>query len=618
MARARTKVDVKVAKTKADMAAASIGPAHARFVFLSGDQQGQTCDVAHDRVYFAHKQTRRRKDDVELIISGDVPELDRLATLVRTGPDRYEVHNLRPWDEVLLNGTRKVPFGARPLLHHGDTLTVRGIVVQFLRVQEAEEDSDVSEGMLPGDSQETAPLPPLQDVIGAVHDPEQSEFEIEGAEDIKSEIVQSQLAPGDTGSFLANLNEPATMRRTAQLLERLGELAGVVETKPFFRRFLSIILEQFPKARGTILVFDSRQGSFRRVAAQPAKTSEIRVSRAVVRKVQKERAAVLSSDTLSDERLKARDSVVNYKIRSVLCVPIIKGEEVYGVIHLDGEGLGAFNQEDLNVVAGIAPQAVLALENSKALERMRARDRAKAERILARAVQQSLTPQPIPDVTGLDIAARMLHAEDPSGDFYDIFTIHEGGGAFIFLGHGSVRGVAGALFLTAIKSALRAYADASYSPLEILRKLSGRIRTDGPKGRSMMGLLLFWDATRGRFAVAGAGEVPLILYRPKMTRADSYALGGTAIGASEDPAGDENAVDRGMVPDQGDTLVLMTPGALKVSNDLTVEILSNAVEKNGEKSAETIADALASEVTSRAADNELSEDVTFIVLRRPR
>lgn len=582
------------------MAESSPAP-HAQMVLLAGEQQGRSIDLTDDHVFFAIRQVSRRRDDVELVVEAEIPELDRLAALVRTGPGRYEVHNLRPWDDVLLNGTRKVPFGARPLIHDGDTVTVRGLVCQFMQKVESPESLDDSS------------LPPLSEMSGVAPG---IETLVEGAFDIDSEIVASREVSPDSSVADEAPDEIGRLRRTTQILERLPELAGLVETKPFFQRFLSLILDAFPGARGTVLVFDERQKSLRRVAAIPEGGKEIRVSRAVVKRVQKQREAVLSKDTLSDEVLKMRDSVLNFRMRSVVCVPILHGSEFYGVIHLDADGVSAFEETDLAVLAGIAPQAVLALENARALKRLRMRDLAREESVLARNLQQGLLPHPLPEVEGLELASRVLHAEQTGGDFFDAFSSAGGKGGVFFIGHTDLRGVAATIFLKGIRSALRAYAEVSNSPKDILGRLSRRIQADEPPDRTMTGLLLFWNLEQGQFAVSGAGHVPLLLFQTAGQRCIESSLGGRAMGEASSEGANSQAMDRGLQPASGDVLVLSSPGALSVSDELNVAVLTEVVESCAGKSADEVADRLALEVTSRVPQEDLAEDVAFLVIKR--
>ena len=53
-------------------------------------------------------------------------------------------------------------------------------------------------------------------------------------------------------------------------------------------------------------------------------------------------------------------------LRSVLCVPLIRGRDVYGVMYADrSDGAGSFDRVDLEVLSLFAEQAAAALETSK-------------------------------------------------------------------------------------------------------------------------------------------------------------------------------------------------------------------------------------------------------------
>ncbi|MFT7625444.1 MAG: signal transduction histidine kinase, partial [Myxococcota bacterium] len=58
-----------------------------------------------------------------------------------------------------------------------------------------------------------------------------------------------------------------------------------------------------------------------------------------------------------------------YNIRSVLCAPMIHGDDVKGCIQLDSLGGGVgFSEEDLELISTIAPVLAVAIENTRLIE----------------------------------------------------------------------------------------------------------------------------------------------------------------------------------------------------------------------------------------------------------
>ena len=86
----------------------------------------------------------------------------------------------------------------------------------------------------------------------------------------------------------------------------------------------------------------------------------------LVERVASEKAAALVSDAATDERLSSvRTSIGMYFIRSIVVVPILQGDALVGVIHLDStRQAGAFSGEDLALLEATAAQVALVLDPS--------------------------------------------------------------------------------------------------------------------------------------------------------------------------------------------------------------------------------------------------------------
>jgi transcriptional regulator with GAF, ATPase, and Fis domain len=100
-------------------------------------------------------------------------------------------------------------------------------------------------------------------------------------------------------------------------------------------------------------------------------TQPIALTRSVFRKVVSERAAVLAAD--APREVGETESLLGAQIRSVLGVPLWRGDDVLGVLQLDNrESTGVFTREDLDVCAVLAYSASLAVANARLVQRLRA------------------------------------------------------------------------------------------------------------------------------------------------------------------------------------------------------------------------------------------------------
>ncbi len=92
----------------------------------------------------------------------------------------------------------------------------------------------------------------------------------------------------------------------------------------------------------------------------------IPVSQTVINKVIKDKLAVVSKDALDDSRFEMADSIRVHNLNSIICVPLISGDRVIGVLHLDtSQVLDSFTQNDLEFTAAVANEMSIAIDNSR-------------------------------------------------------------------------------------------------------------------------------------------------------------------------------------------------------------------------------------------------------------
>jgi transcriptional regulator with GAF, ATPase, and Fis domain len=115
----------------------------------------------------------------------------------------------------------------------------------------------------------------------------------------------------------------------------------------------------------------------------------IPVTRSVFRKVVLERTAVIAADAPLE--VGHSESLMGAHIRSVIGVPLWKGDEILGVLQMDNrESTGVFTGADLDVCAVLAHHASLAVANARLVQRLRAADeRLKKENAFLKTREES-------------------------------------------------------------------------------------------------------------------------------------------------------------------------------------------------------------------------------------
>jgi adenylate cyclase len=142
---------------------------------------------------------------------------------------------------------------------------------------------------------------------------------------------------------------------------------------------------------------------------------EIKLSNTILDEVKRNKAAVLSSDAMVDERFKAAKSIIMQGIRSTMAVPLLVGDQLVGAFHVDSMlASGAFTDKDLLLFSGIATQAAIAIQNFRLAKKIEheAATRAEFQRLLSpNLVDQIVSGALTLDGAGASREVTMLFAD---------------------------------------------------------------------------------------------------------------------------------------------------------------------------------------------------------------
>jgi serine phosphatase RsbU (regulator of sigma subunit)/pSer/pThr/pTyr-binding forkhead associated (FHA) protein len=181
-----------------------------------------------------------------------------------------------------------------------------------------------------------------------------------------------------------------------------------------------------------------------------------RFSRTIVRKCLETLQSYLSEDASSDSDVSAAQSIAEFKIRSVMCVPLATQDgQPLGVIQLDSQDrTKKFSQDDLKFLICVASQASVAIENARLHETILTQQKLEEENKAATKVQRGFLPQSFPIVPGYEFFAHYTAARTVGGDYYDFIPLPNGKLA-VLLGDVSGKGVPAALLMARMSGEAR-------------------------------------------------------------------------------------------------------------------------------------------------------------------
>ncbi|MDX3772032.1 SpoIIE family protein phosphatase [Streptomyces sp. AK08-01B] len=194
---------------------------------------------------------------------------------------------------------------------------------------------------------------------------------------------------------------------------------------------------------------------------------------------------------------------------------------------------------------------------AQALERARLYDTAHE---LAQTLQAALLPDSLPDLPGLDVAARYLPSArgmDVGGDFYDLVRVDDTTAAAVI---GDVQGhnATAAALMGRIHPAIRSQAAAGATPAQALTQANRQL-VDLDTGRFVSCLYAHLDLAHRRAVLATAGHPPPVLRHPDGHAEVLPLPPGLLLGI--DPDADYPSTEIPLTP--GTVLALYTDGLVE-------------------------------------------------------
>jgi len=239
-----------------------------------------------------------------------------------------------------------------------------------------------------------------------------------------------QRIQASTGDFAPErqIGDDKQLRRDYERLRIGHELARAVGSELDLEKLLPKILDKAFELvgadRGAILLKDEKGEMIPRyVKTRSARAdSNIVLSRTVLAEVTNNRAAVLSSDATMDSRF---SGIIMQGIRSTMTVPLLHGEELLGIMHLDSLFTSnAFTEKDLQICTGMAAQAAVAIQNARLASRIEKEAQTRAQ--ISRLIPPSVVEQVVKGELSIEKGGRLNEITMLFSDIRGFTTMSDG------------------------------------------------------------------------------------------------------------------------------------------------------------------------------------------------
>jgi serine phosphatase RsbU (regulator of sigma subunit) len=431
-----------------------------------------------------------RHPECDLVV--DDGNVSRFHAKIIAEGDGHVVVDLKSRNGTFLNGE---PIGAplypdpKPhVLHDGDEIRLGGTALRYFRKKQAPFMASSEEGSTG------------------------SSFAF--ADDATGSTILSKLdLLTASGTSLAATAEA----KLAALLEINRALANALSLETVLPKVLESLFRIFVQADRGFIVLLGPQGELIprwMHTRRPKDTQSAKISRTIVREVLRTKEAILSADAASDDRFDMSQSLADFRIRSLMCAPLLNAEgEPLGVLQIDTlDQRKRFEPDDLEILAAVAAQAGIAIANAQYHEQLVRQRTLERDLQLANDVQRSFLPATPPAIPGYSFYNYYQAANQVGGDYFDYIPL-SGNRLAIAVADVVGHGVAAALMMAKLSAETR-YCLAAHSTLaDAIAELNRRFYRPSPD-RFITMVVGVLDPQRHQLTLVNAGHMAPLLRLP--------------------------------------------------------------------------------------------------------
>lgn len=178
---------------------------------------------------------------------------------------------------------------------------------------------------------------------------------------------------------------------------------------------------------------------------------------------------------------------------------------------------------------------------------------------IARRIQTSILPEAMPELNGIQIAARYVPMSEVAGDFYD-FLVVDDRRVGLLIADVSGHGVPAALVASMVKVAIAAQAEHAHDPAKVMAGLNS-VLSGKLQGQFVTAAYLFLDMEARKASYSAAGHPPLLHYRAAEQSIHDVVENGLILGIM--PFASYQSKE--FTLDSGDRFLLYTDGVVEAN-----------------------------------------------------
>jgi serine phosphatase RsbU (regulator of sigma subunit) len=499
---------------------------------INGPQAGKRYELTGDKYILG------RHPDCQIQIEVGAVSRNH-CQLVRDGTG-YALEDLGSRNGTFLNDEASKVEGRRPL-KPGDEIRVCEVSFKF-----------AGDGLLAG-AASTDSIPKIVDGAGL------GAFLTDDEAHQTSSTIMSKLDVSSSSRGGVHIAASAEVKLAA-LIEITQSLARVLALDEVLPQVLKSLFKIFMQADRGFIVMETPDKKlvprWVRVRREDANDT-LRISRTIIRTVMESKQAILSADAASDERFEMSQSIADFRIRSMMCAPLLDSEgNPFGALQIDTlDQRHRFTKEDLEILVSTASQAAIAIQSAQMHEAALRQRELSRDMQLAHEVQHGFLPERHPELPGYEFFDYYQPMDQIGGDYYDYIPLPDGRVAVIVadvVGHG----VAAALLMAKLSAEARFSLYSEHKPAAAITRLNERICALNIQ-RFVTMIVVVLDPREHRAVIVNAGHMaPLHRRASGAVEEPGEKIAGLPLGITDALGYEQAEIEIG----KGDILTLYTDG----------------------------------------------------------
>jgi serine phosphatase RsbU (regulator of sigma subunit) len=425
----------------------------------------------------------------------------------------------------------------------------------------------------------------------------------------------SQISAVEVRSGASDLEKMRIFLEAARRLNTTGVLEEVLVT------LIEATLRLTRAERGYVFL-RLPDGSLRLAAGRNSRGEPLLDDKGISHSILEEAANAASeflvTDTSQSAELAARNSIVAYDLRTVICIPLRRMQvhqsreereaaaelNIGGVLYLDSRFASReFSAVSHDLLRAIATEAAALVENAHLAQAEAAARQYQQELAIAASIQQRLMAVTIPEVPYASIYGRNLSCREIGGDFFDV--VQTADGLAVVLTDVSGKGVSAALLGSILQGMIYSQLISGGELKDIATNVN-RFLCQKVLGEKYATVIIARLKPNGELELINCGHVPPVLVQGrKVSRLTESNLPVGLIQFAE-----YDSLRCRLNP--GDRLLLVTDGVTE-AEDAAGEMFGNERLEQAALSAEAF-DQILADVRSFCGAVPLSDDCTIVEL----